>query len=479
MTQHGVLSTEGLLSIDVQSNRWVPIQVAVPGSLAGLCELALEHKLTHLWMMPDTKIVPDQALYDAIQEQWSAVGSWQYEKDFPLPEGVINQLIQVTARRKKVNQDRSFQPQVSICFPQNSHWDWGREPDLTPKELLRIVGYLEQALGVRVGAGPSAVGTRVLEKVLAKYPRWLEIPEIDLHTLPFGTNAAKNVIWDRLPTPEELDRLYLVKVDKNSAFPRACVEELFGDAHIEHVGGERYDHRYPGVWRISLQGEDRADLPPPLWESARVAAQKGEAWIATPIVKLLHKMDYPVQVHEGWAFGEEIINGKTIKHYHGVLKHWAELLWDIRKGFTDETRWKSPYARLAAQSAIKNILNMTIGVTSYAGYEQPTYQRRPDWNTQVVAGARAAMFYNILKFEREGYGTPVIVYIDALLYLSNNPLPFSDNRTSLGGYKHEWSLPMTDEVRDVLLGKRSRAKKLERLNDLAEVQAVAKDGKVL
>lgn len=476
-TQHGVLSAHQLLSIDGQRNRWFSQDVAPPRTLGGLFDLAVQQQLTHLWVMPDAGIVPTQDIYEAAQPEWSLVGSWKYRKDFPLPAGMENELIQATGRSKTVGPNQSRASQVSVCFAHNSHWDWGREPDLTPKELLRIVGYLEQALDVRVGAGPSTVGTRVLEKVLAKYPHWLQIPEVNLHTLPFSVEAAKNVIWDRVPAGDELSRRYLVKVDKNSAYPRACVEELFGDAHVEHVDGERYDHRYPGVWRVTAAGEDRPDFPSPLWESAKTRMQQGALWIGTPIVKLLYKMGYTVEVHEGWAFCEEEVNGKPIKHYHGILKHWAEHLWQVRKDFADETRWKSAYARAAAQGAIKNVLNMTIGVTKFDQYEQLCYQARPDWNVQVVAGARAAMFYNMLKFEQEGKGTPVMVYIDALLYLSDDPMPFVDNRMSLGGYKHEWTLLVTDEVRGILTGKRSRAKKLEHLNDVAEKQALVKDGK--
>lgn len=479
MSQHGVLSSQGVLVLDAQNNRWITSQQAVLGTLTSLFEIAVQHKLTTLWVMPDTGIIANQGFYDAAQEQWSTVASWKFRKDFPLPPDIENELIQATGRSKQINPN-SYRPvQVSVCFAHNSHWDWGREADLTPKELLRIVGYLERALEVRVGAGPSSVGTRVLEKTLAKYPHWLQVPEVNLHSLPFTTDAAKNVIWDRKPEASELKKKYLVKIDKNSAYPRACVEETFGDAHVSHVAGLHYNHRYPGVWRISVQGEDQPSLPPPLWESAKERMGRNELWVGTPIVKLLSKIGYSVQVHEGWAFVEEKVNGKLVKHYHGVLKHWAEHLWEVRKGFTNETLWKSAYAREAAQGAIKNILNMTIGVTKFDQYETLCYQARPDWNVQVVASARAAMFYNMLKFQQEGKGTPVMVYIDALLYCADEMMPFVDNRVSLGGYKHEWTLEIADDVQAILMGKRSRAKKLEHLNDLAEKQAVAKDGKLV
>jgi hypothetical protein len=451
IVHHGALTRSGLLTL--KGDQWDLTRFSPTKSLYWLCEQAQAHHLSHLWVMQDCEMLPDQAFFEAGCEKWNLVATWKDLKELSIP-GHVNELVAATGWRKTERGD--FQKARTICFPYNSKWHFCKDPQLGAKQLLITIDYLQRAFDVTVGASPGTVGMKLIEKVNSHHPQWLQIPEIDLvKEAHFDRSSAQDLIWQRPLHHDEMHMKYLHKYDKNSAYLRACVNEMFGYGTPVHVeGATEFDKRAPGVWRVRVKEPVLQDLPPVMWDRA--------SWVATPIVKLLRDTGHTIKIYEGWMF----------KEYHGTLKKWAETLWTQRQDFRNNVEaWKHPICREYARSATKDIAVATIGLSSF-NFAEKTFKARPDWRTQVVAGTRATMFYNMLKVQRETSRTPVLVYLDALYYLSNEPdpakaIPLLDKTDSLGGYKNDgWSLEVDQTVLNILTSDDPSNQRLQQLNAL-------------
>lgn len=402
-----------------------------------------ENAITHLWVHPNTgmsKTVPD--VYAELQARGYDI----------LPQyDVMNNLVSLHGYRKRENGRKQ---RFNIMFVEHSSWDW---QDLTPNEMMTLIHDLENNLGVAVSGSPSGTGMRYLQKVTEKRPLWLAKPDLDLSTLPWN-QAARPLIWQRAPTVEELDQEYYIAVDKNAAHPRAGKEEQFGyGSPVRWATEVQFDASLPGMWNIDIDEEREVEIlsehipliPAPVWPNA--------SWVATPIVKLLQKLEVPFTVNEAWIFP---------RHAH-IFRGWVDNLWDFR-------REREGYEK----DAYKSIMNDTLGLTRSSKLGTNSFKFRPDWNMTIVAGTRAAMYYNIMKYALRGY-YPIMVQLDALYYATNDSNPLTaipdmlNHTNSLGGYKVKFHIPMsaTEDgmtVRAILCSNMAQSKKLQLLNKVAE-----------
>lgn len=451
--QHGVISAGKLLQ--VIENRWreksVPPETSA--SLDALCQLAVDEKITHLWVLD--AVEADDVYYEAAASTWDLWANWTYPPGRMLPPGRINLLSSASGFRRT---SKGGARRISIIFPKHAHIPWRWVKRAAAREALLTILYLERALEIPITASAPTAGIRLLEKMQRNghHPEWLEIPKLNWDLLPFRfRDVASDLIAERPLLQEEYTAGYLHKIDKNGAYLRACVTEMFGVGAPELVKTCMPQEKRPGIWRCSF---DPISLPglPAVWD--------GGAWIVTPILQVLRNTGHDVLVHEGYVWNES----------HGIFKRWAETLWNARQGFRlgsyKEHTWKSAPVSALAEDACKQIATATIGLTSYRGFETETAKYRPDWKAQIVGSVRARMFSNLLKFQQEQGSTPIIIYIDAIYVLSNesdiNKVAGSlvDKPTALGGFKPEWSLPVTDDVRLALSSQLSIVEKLEIFN---------------
>jgi len=451
--RHGVLSA-GLL-LQVIENRWRqrPVSPEIPASLGALCQLAVDEKLTHLWVLDEVEA--DTAYYEATSEEWNLRANWKYTAGRMLPPGRMNLLSSVSGFRRV---PKGGQLHITIIFPKHAHVPWRWVKRAAARDALLTILYLERALEIPITGSAPTAGVRLLEKMqrTGHHPEWLEIPDLDWDHLPFRLrDVAADLIAERPLLPEERTASYLHKIDKNGAYLRACVTEMLGVGTPELVNTCQSQEKRPGIWRCSF---DPIELPglPAVWD--------GGAWLVTPILQSLRSTGHDVVVHEGYVWNES----------HGVFKRWAETLWNVRQGFRlgsykDQT-WKSEQVRALAEDACKQIATATIGLTSYRGFETKTFKFRPDWKAQIVGGVRARMFSNLLKLQQEQDITPIITYIDGMYLLSSEPDIYKvagsllDKPNALGGFKPEWSLAVTDEVRLAFNSNLSIVEKLEVFN---------------
>lgn len=450
---HGLLSA-GIL-FQVIENRWQEkaIPVETIASLEALCQLAVDEKLTHLWVLD--AVEADDAYYRAATPTWDLWANWTYPPGRMLPPGRVNLLASASGFRRTLT---GGQRRISIIFPKHAHMPWRWIKRATAREALLTILYLERALDIPITASAPTAGIRLLEKMQhnGHHPEWLEIPNVDWDLLPFRfRDVALDLVAERPLLQEEYTASYLHKIDKNGAYLRACVAEMFGVGTPEHVETCLPEEKRPGIWRCSF---DPVSIPglPPVWD--------GGAWIVTPILQILRWTGHDVLVHEGYVWNES----------HGIFKRWAETLWDVRQGFRlgeyKKQTWKSAQVSAMAEDACKQIAVATIGLTSYRGFESETFKFRPDWKAQIVGSVRATMFHNLLKLQREQGITPIITYIDAIYIVSDEPdikkaaASLLNRPASLGGFKPEWSLLLTEEIRLSLVSTLSIVEKLEVFN---------------
>lgn len=454
-TKHGVLHQGILTTLEREGTQWGvshPL-LTLPVSLSSLCSLALDKGLTHLWVYPDV-CTPDEAFYQQARSQWDLFPSWVYPTDFPLEDGVTNELVSVTGFKLP----KGGQARISVIFPLNTQWQWIDE-QTSPKMLLQVIKYLETQLQVPVSGGATTVGMAYLEECNFNLEDRLEVPTVDLSALPFR-ESAQDVIWQQGDLKQVLYKgWFLHKLDKNSAYLRSCVEEKMGVGNPRLMSGDAYRDNFPGIWYCRVDGYMNARLPHPSWYPYGQESH----WFATPMVKCLRKMGYTVHILRGYSYEE----------CEPTLKKWAQYLWDIRSSFRNDTdKWKHPVARQKAALAIKDIYTSTLGLIN-SDIVKGTWKFRPDWHSQILAGVRATMFYNMTKFAESGY-YPVIVYMDALFYITPHQDIEQDipdilkHRNSLGGYKHEYALPVDEQVKNILMSSGNIAHKVGQLNKLAK-----------
>jgi len=397
--------------------------------LETLCSLAVEHGYTHIWVHPSAGIDIVEGS-DLLSEEWdNPFFNYQFKTGAP-----NNHLVSLHARKKLPNNKKSHN--ILVTFLAYSSWHW---QDLTPEKILELVHLLEEKLGVPLGS-PSTTGMRYVQHVVTKHhPKRIARPSADLSQ--FNFTAA--LVWDREPTPEELSCKYIYCLDKNSSYPRVGVAEKFGVGEPEHFGPRAFDPKLPGMWRIDVIHSPDLDerLPHLLHKLA------GRQWLPTAIVKLLISKGCIVEVKEAIAFEKAEF----------VFKDSIDTLWKLRCGYAKGT---------PERDAFKNVMNSLVGSTA-AAFD--SWKNRPDWYTQFVSCARAVVYYNMYKIAEKDAMYPILCLTDSLVYLSNEETPelavpsmlLSPN--SLGGYKCEFRLEVTDEVRAILTSKLSPGMKIHAL----------------
>jgi len=444
-TQHGILTPECVLMI--QNNKWVTVGTDCKvESISDLLRIADSAGLTHLWVpeidgMPE----PDEAFIEG----------WEQGKDDKVnfvEAGPYAGLLKSVHRW-----GTKERPPMAIIFPEHTRWAdaWGGIPG--DKELLVTIAYMEQALGVPIGGSPSTVGWNLLKKM---HPEWVKnFPKVNLELMHFGSEAAADLV---ATLGKVQPGQFLHKVDRNSAYLASSATEFYGvgDPAIDSDGskykeGAIKDGHRPGVWQCRIYP---GTIQLPRW------SHSGLHWLADPIIRLMRKVGYEVEILNGWYFPE----------CHQILGKWSSFLWDTRMSFqTDKTKWKRDAPRENARQGIKMIAVATIGLTAFKGFEEneESSKKRPDIRMQTVARTYELVYHNMLKFFELTGMMPVMIYTDALYYATNSSeVPFPDvflkRDGKLGGYKYEGRILITPELADMINSEGSVSDKLAVLNKI-------------
>ena len=419
-----------------------------------VADLALEHRITHLWEIAD----PESYLSEKSHGEYS---------------------IKVLERHKRIATTSVWKRgsgHVDIIIPSHTAWNEGTEAfkGVDAKGLLGAITYLERALGITITGSPGGIGWELLKTLR---PEWIENIPVNLRELHFTAKAGGDLIWQHellkqglgLPRPGR----YLHKFDKRSAYPAAATQTDIGKGTPVHLDGEAaaraavHEKGHPqevGVWRCTIEYDPLQydSNMPPVWREDKGTYEGTEGWIAGPIIRMLRAFGHRVTVHEGYVFPER----------HDLLVKWGTLLWNARQSFMGDTGepWRNASYAAIAGKATKQIANSTIGFTAFKGFEEDEEEkRRPDIRLQVVSRNREIIRHNIDKVARLQHDKPVMVYMDAIYYLSDaqdgaTAFPVLMGCGGKFGYKYEGRIEVTPDVQAMFSRGMSVADRLEFLN---------------
>lgn len=419
-------------------------------SLADLLEMAVAWPFDRYWIMASAGIVPAKEWAEYDQAAW----------DLRLAPDKSDKFVQsLHGWRKPSGGQKAF----DLIWPALTRWAkdrgqpaWGSLA--SPKQFLMIIHYLETALKIDVKGSPASTGWALAKSLHHKQIE--DTPEKKLASMHFDARSAFDMIDDRIPSEEELRRRYLVKLDKNSAYLAAAKSEFYGVGTPTHT--RIYAEEAVGVWRLNITA--LADVPFP------VVRHLGERWLASPIVRLMRKLGYELEILEGYVFSKKYM----------LLKAWSQRIWDARISFRDDhQRWPYETSRQFAEAACKMIAVATIGITAYGQFRQgeESDKERPDIKLQTIARNFEIMYHNIIKGRNDDDVLPVLVNMDCAfilvddsdVYKSVPSYMLRDDKSRenvIGGYKREGYMPVTPAVRAILTGGDRAIQKKKKLDEI-------------
>jgi hypothetical protein len=424
-----------------------------PAHIGELCELAGANRLSQIWIMPGIECSHEPPAFPGYETfiKWSS-----YEDDRPAPGA--------RPTFARVGRDASLGQPKGTTFigfpPYEDEWGWTID---RPETLLGTLYYLQQALaGAPIMWGPGYIAAKLTTSCNAgKRKDWLGSPDIALDEhMPFK-RAARDLIWKSPELPSG-KHLWLHYYDKNSAYLAACTGVYLGTGNPVYKGPDPMDLDWslPGIYRVTWKyGDSRFDgkqLPPCI----------NTDWITTDVLQIATALGYQIHVHEAWQWPEK----------HRILGTWGAALWNARAllhpEYGDAIRYPNKDCRANAYATIKRIA--LIGVGRFAS-PKASHFLRPDWWALIVGRARATLLRKIDHIYRVHGLSPVLIYNDGIFYCTGDPDPetaipgLTERWDKLGGYKHEYTLPVTPEMRE-LFSKRSPGQLIEYLNDQADYQ---------
>lgn len=481
-SKHAVLAEGKLYSYDGKQIQEV-MCVTRGRDFADLAQQLLDAGISHAWLMPGHRgVLPEHGIITKEQNHplWEFFTP-RYTRD--------NELRLISAKRWAKGQRGRLAIQMIIF--ENTAWygsgsRWGEE--CTVRELLATILYLEEVLGIAMGAGPGGVGWRMLKK---RHPEWLEdYPKIDLRKHHFTASAGHDITWTSPDIVKLMPGMYIHKFDRSMAFPYAAsFDNRYGTGTPVLELGEASFHRLTirgtwkddrvGVWRCTVTGEPDPRLPRPkfgdmrgkLLSDVKLDEPRTE-WISGPYIRLLRHLGYKVEIHEGWVFPEATAEN-TGRRPHEMMARWAIDMWDAREEFRKVENWKNQRARIFAEDAVKQIAVATIGSTAFKDFDDQDEadKKRPDIRLQTVGRSAELTILTILGEQKRSGRYPVMVYADAIYYV----LDHTDGRGAFpgivkregefGGMRYEGYIRVVPEMCAMLHGGKPEWAKLEMLNE--------------
>lgn len=209
--------------------------------------------------------------------------------------------------------------------------------------------------------------------------------------------------WSRPATADEVSWGYFHTFDVNASYLAAAINAHVAWSGLEHTGPRMFDPQLPGYWLLdldtpTLEWDADPGRPPLVGRQLR----HGQAWVTTPIGKLLQDLGHRVEVRDSWTAQLRIGNGSPAAR---VFTRWAEQLRDARLAAETD-------GLLVIVEAIKRTYTDAIGGMQKDGMRI----HRPDWAHTVIDLARANLFRRMLRVRQSEGIWPVSIVTDSLTY---------------------------------------------------------------
>lgn len=417
-----------------------------------LFSLALEHHLTHLWVVPGCALnrwTVDRVYSD---DEWDLQLTTATNDMGPNAPDLITG---ITAKRRR---DRVM---IRIVYPQSIQtYGWIPDDDkpLDPVACLAAIHYIHEALGT-IHQHPGVAGRLVMmqENNSSARQAWLRPCSFDPIAELGHHKRAQDVGWI-VPIAEHQSIGWLPEQtgwlrawDKNSQYLAAATSCALGTGDPVHFAPEywrerpdeafrlAYDGIKPGYWHVNVK-----ECAPfsPLYRSKT----DHQEWITTPLLRLLIRMQAQFTIVDAFVWPE----------HHRILDTFAVRVWTARQELKNNHQ-KYPHAagRQLAYDSIKRIAVAAPGLLSNEKVKQfmPTWYR-PDWYEHLREEAKARLLYQVLKIWHATKALPRAAVVDALYYLEAPDLIeqisafFEGKDQKLGGWKIIADMPITPGVRD-------------------------------
>jgi hypothetical protein len=434
MVKHAVVTNEQIIMISSQERKLVRQPLPLPVThIVDLWQVGHDIGITHFWIMPDTDIERSGSAFLTARDGYKIFIPGQDELD--------TENAPKAATCKKGYVKGTFE--IEVNYPAHAGgFNWNVK---TPLDILAAVDYLSTVLETpAITFSPQHIGKDLLKRQYSKTKRlqsYIAPCTVDLQKLPFR-KAAPEIFFLHPLTHEQIGQWFHL-YDKNSAHPSAAASMTTGTNEPIHVPPEHAasiaEPKKPGVYRVTFSPDDSP------FNGVTLPLIIESEWVTLDVLKFARKQGYSVEVQEGYIF-EHGYNLFGVKQGdEGWSKEgWARSLWQARQSLKDTTKFPHPGGRDNAEYTAKHILNFSISAM----------KQNINWWADMVGLARAARLANLKKWVDDSGVYPFYVYADDMSFVTPEPEPehaipgILARKTELGGYKHKFSLQITQEMID-------------------------------
>jgi len=412
MSKHAVITDTSIVMIKDGERKLTGYALQQSAThISQLWDMTRSLGITHLWVMPGS--ILDKAGSSALTpvegfEMWQASNMDGTPFDEP-QSGMM--------RKKGV--------ELIVCYPHRGGFSWVVDK---PLDILATVDYLENELNVTVEWSPRRIGMNLFRSYHEnrKHQEWIASREQPMDEMLF--NSAGRDVQFYKPMTLDMVGKYLHQYDKNSAYLSAATGITSGCGDAVYIKGEPSGPTQQGIYHVEIVDTTWPDHLPPIIDTR---------WVTADVMKYARRNGYTLLVTECYVFTEA----------HTILGKWAQRIWDARVTFKTGCY---PYeqGRENAYHTMKQIALVSLG--SFAMQKKHSLSHH-NWWAEVVGLARVRILANIAKYEAHGCSLQ-FVKTDALYYVSSESNPeeavngILDRSESLGGYKHAYSLLLTEEI---------------------------------
>ncbi len=387
-------------------------------------QLAIEHGVTNLWILPNSNLAAKFEMLSFITDASENFSNCNVEQI----HGYYN-----VWKKSGTYEERTS---VHITIPHLTNF---AVLDISAKSFCKAVVALWKVLkNVQPMCAPAYTGKRELEDMYSKFPNRLANNPDDLIPI-LKYRQAGELHW-KTKTIKKAG-LYVHAYDRNGSYCASMQGLKLGLGVPNHYekGTIIFDKKLVGLWRVKANNKHSiftGEYAPMPFFPVPDFEQEG-IWLWTPSINAALRCGYEIEIEEAYIW----------EHSRPILEEWAKFLYDgrfeLREILEDED------ALAQALIWIKAIPNLTIG--SFAPNDETIHSaiKRYDFRSMVIAENYNRVMLPIEKLAKIGE-YPIIVYVDGIFLLSDNPNPYeaypmlSGDKTKLGGYRYEASMKWED-----------------------------------
>lgn len=429
MLNHAVLYQDNDKQYHILFTSCVDLRVYNPvSSISNLNTTMVDHDIDCLWIMPTCEFSNVSPLF------FESMNSDSWHKSVSAKEDTV---MSVTFYRRGTGH---YEKERRLFFPGNRQWcsdahNRGYWLLYTPYDLLDTVMYICKELpDVDIIYGPGSVGLSLF-KLLNKHhvlePIQQQLPLSYIH------QAVRDYEWIRKLMDYELCMMYVHCYDKNGQYNGAASSVSLGNGTPVHVAPDKYNKKSTALWHYRIRSVDNTEyngvtLPCPLDKEKHLAS--------TDLIQTAIDLGVDVEIVEGFLWEESGL----------YMRKWGETLWHGRSVFSQlSEEYSNNVARINAHYTFKQISNETIGKFR-SQYSRELF--RIDWGILVPQKARATITRTVEKYVKSHKIYPVVVRLDAIIIVSNEPDPalavpgILQYKTEQRGYKHSRTVRLDNDI---------------------------------